>query len=111
MMALKRCKRRRRAKTRRALTLLELPDWSFAGVPLQQHCHCKSAKAKSRAFLACDWLNMVSEVALRSERLDVEAVQGRGKGRIKARASVLALGTGHAGLQLAQSVASKCDAS
>ena len=49
---------------------------------------------------------MESTVALRQEKLDVQAVQGRGTGRVKARAGALSLPSSRMGVQLA--LTSKC---
>jgi hypothetical protein len=53
--------------------------------------------------------SMDRAIAVRAERLDVSTPEGRGKGRIKARAGALALSGTSTGLQLSQASKCACD--
>ncbi len=69
------------------------------GVP----CTLGEAPHLLEQHLLVDWTaSMDRAIAVRAERLDVTTPEGRGKGRIKARAGALALSGADARLQLSQ---------
>ena len=89
----------------RVRSALLLPHFLELGVP--QHFGRLHAPAPHLAV--GHTASMDRAIAVRAERLDITTPEGRGKGRIKARAGALALSGASAGLQLSQASKCACD--